>query len=815
MKLVWSWLQRHLDSDLSVAEVAERLVALGLEVDAVVAARDDLTDVHVVEVERIEAHPNADRLRLCSWRGADDKRGTVVCGAPNVRVGLRSLLAPVGTQLRGWDKPLRAATIRGVVSEGMLCSPQELGVGDDASGIIAIDSDVPLGTPAHTALGLDDVVLDVALTPDRVDCASVRGLARELAAAGCGTLKPLEPLESLLAQGGTGADVTPVAILKEAQGLCGFFSLCRIEGVAARPSPLWVQKALRACDVGCHNVLVDVSNYMMLDLGHPLHVYDAEKVCGAVRVRLSKKNEPFKALDGETYPLDAGLLVVADDNSVLALAGVMGGVASGCSAQTRDVLVECAHFAPSAVAKSGRALGLVTDSRYRFERGVDVSDSLEVLARSCAMLVTLAGGKDKGYSAAGSVTPDKEQAVIACNRETVATYGGVELEEAQVQGILSALGFVADEGGEGGKEGWRVPSWRFDIHESQDLVAEVLRVHGYEHIPAKAFAVPQAQMQARVESVAYGAGVPLLSHAGVTGLCRVAAARGLCQSMSWAFIGLEQARALCVGEPLQLANPLSQEMAVMRPSLLAGLLLACARNQKRGFTRGALFEHGAVWREGAPDKQGYNLAFVRWGAKEERHWRAKGAKEGVDVFDGKADLYQLLGAWMTVKGQGQGRYALPPWYQGSSAEAGKSVPIVAHYGIPTASLCRLFDIEGAVVMGELYLDKLPPPSQRVFASYVPSPYQAVRQDFSFDFARPVRAGALLRVVEAVRQKTGLIREVSIFDVYRDGQEQKMSMGLSVVLQSQEETLRAETIKDVSATLVAAVAKQCGGVLRDG
>ena len=809
MKLAWSWLHRHLHSKLSVAEVEARLVQLGLEVEGITQARDDLKDLFVVDIERIEAHPNADRLRLCWWRADKGRKGMVVCGAPNARVGLRSLLAPVGTQVKGWDKPLKAATIRGVKSEGMLCSAQELGIGDDAAGIIEIDESIPLGTQAHKALGLDEVVLDVALTPDRVDCASVRGIARDLAAAGCGTLKSLPSLPSL--PSGPQAKTTPVIIDKEARDVCALFSLSRIDGVKLQPSPLWLQQALRACGVRCHNVLVDVSNYMMLDLGHPLHVYDAALVNGTVRVRLSKKNESFTALDGVEHKLPSGLLVVADDSSILALAGVMGGLASGCTHATGDVLVECAHFDPQTVAASGRALQLQTESRYRFERGVDVSDTVDVLARTHDLLIELTGGEAKGWTQAGSdkgITAEQEiRQEIPCDKDTVLAFGGVDIDEARVRAILSALGFVA------GKKGWRVPSFRFDIHEPQDLVGEVLRVWGYAHIPSKPFSVPYQEKGAETSKY-YG------NREATVRMSSMAAARGFSQSINWAFISEEQARAFCVGEPLRLSNPLSRELAVMRPSLLSGLLLAVARNQKRGFMRGALFEHGAAWRDGNVDEQNEHLAFVRWGMRAERHWRAgalaKAPQAQVDSFDGKQDFYHILESWLALTGESHGRYALPPWFAGTQAQAEADTLVLGHYGMPTPQVCRQFDINSAVVMGEIYIDRLPKATKTEFAPYMPSAYQSVRQDFSFEFEAVVRAADILAAVDSVRKANPLIRDVVIFDRYQErGERAKISIGISVLLQSQTETLQAQTIKQVSDEIVEAVVKRCGGVLRDG
>ena len=604
MKFTLSWLKDHLDTTASLDEIETKLSAIGLEVEGIDDPAKKLGAFTVARVLETKQHPNADRLRVAQVEIAKGKATVeVVCGAANCHAGMLTVFAPLGTYIPGSKITLEKKPVRGVVSNGMLCSETELELADDSEGIIELDGEAfggHVGARYIDAAGLSDPVIEVKLTPNRPDCTGVRGIARDLAAAGLGKLKPEPKFKHKV----EGEFASPVAIkldfTPETANACPVFAGRYVKGVKNGPSPEWLQKRLKAVGLRPINALVDVTNYISNDRGRPLHVYDADKLHGSVRARLGEPGEKFVALDGKEYAVDPAACVIADDNGPLGFGGIMGGEASGCTDDTKNVLIESAWFDPVRTAATGRKAGITSDARYRFERGVDPASVRPGLDQATDMVLELCGGKPSKAVVAGK--EPIEQRVIAFDTARIEKLTGVKLNETEILGTLGALGCTID--GKGSKVNVTVPTFRPDIHGAADLVEEVVRIAGLDRVPATPLP--------RVTGVAE----PVLTERQRRSrrARRLLAARGLTEAVTWSFIPRSQAELFGGGaEALELANPISVEMSSMRPSLLAGLITAVGRNRNRGFADVALFELGQAYRGDAPEDQFITAAGVRAG----------------------------------------------------------------------------------------------------------------------------------------------------------------------------------------------------------
>jgi phenylalanyl-tRNA synthetase beta chain len=597
MKFTLSWLKEHLDTRASVAEIADTLTRIGLEVEEVFDPSTALRDFRVAKVLKAEKHPNADKLQVCEV-DTGSERLQVVCGAPNAREGLKGVFAPVGSYIPGIDLTLTKAKIRGVESNGMLLSERELELSDEHTGIIELSPDAKVGSPAARALGLDDAVFEIAITPNRPDCLGVRGVARDLAAAGLGKLKPdqLKPVK------GSFANPVPIELEfdKQSASACPVFAGRLIRGVTNGPGPEWLQRRLKAIGLRPINALVDITNYIAYDRGRPLHVYDADRLKGAIRARLGRKGESFTALDGKTYEVDENMCVIADESGALGLGGVIGGEDTGSTEATTDVFIESAYFDPKRTARTGRKLNIQSDARFRFERGVDPDFVLPGLELATRMVLDICGGTPSKTTIAGK--PPKPNAPFAFDPKLVRRLSGLDLKRGEIKKLLTALGVELK--GAPPKLKAAPPSWRPDISMPVDLVEEVVRLVGVDEIPATP--MPRATGVAR----------PVLTEmqSRVRRVRRVLAARGLVEALTWSFIPPDQARLFGGGAAeLTLTNPISTELAQMRPGLLPGLVTAAQRNRDRGFADGALFELGQGYRGPNPEDQYIAAAGVRFG----------------------------------------------------------------------------------------------------------------------------------------------------------------------------------------------------------
>ena len=802
MKFTLSWLKEHLETDAPLDEILDKLTLIGLEVEEVFDPAEAMAQFVVGEVVKADKHPDADKLTLCQVETGSGQV-QVVCGAPNAKKGLKGVFAPSGSYVPGIDLELKPAKIRGQESHGMLLSERELEISDEHDGIIELPSDSKVGAPAAPALGLDDPVIEIAITPNRPDCLGVRGIARDLAAAGVGKLKD-DTLKAF-----EGAFDNPQLIeLKFDKGMtdaCPVFAGQLVKGVKNAPSPDWLQRRLRAIGLRPINALADITNYISYDRGRPLHVYDADKLKGAIHARLGKKGEEFLALDGNSYKVDGEMCVIADDSGVLGLGGVIGGEASGCTQDTVNVFIESAYFDPIRTAATGRKLNILSDARFRFERGVDPAFVVPGLGMATQMVVELCGGEASNMTLAGS--PPEDGTIVDFNTSEVLRLTGLELAQVEIKQILTNLGFWMS--GRGPDYKVSVPSWRPDVSQPADLVEEVIRIVGVDRVDA----TPMERGKGVARSVL------TTGQKRVRLARRTLAGRGLVEAITWSFIARDAAMAFGGGgESLELANPISADLSSMRPSLLPGLVAAAQRNQHRRFSDAALFEVGHAYRGANPQDQFIAAAGVRAGTAKlsgsGRHWSGAGAP--VDVFDAKADVLSVLDV-LGYAVNAQTARAAPEWYHPGKSGVLQLGPqnILAHFGELHPLILEKMDVDGPLCAFEIFFDALPEPKRatRTRPALDVTDLQMVRRDFAFLVDDGVAAGDVMRAARGA-EKT-LISDVTLFDVFTGAgvAEGKKSLAIEVTLSPRYKTLTDEEIDAASAKVVAAVTKATGGDLR--
>ena len=781
MKISLDWLRQHLDTSATLDEITDGLTRIGLEVEGVDNPGDALRPFTVARVLSAERHPQADKLQVLSV-DAGARPLQVVCGAPNARAGMVGVFGAPGAFVPGSGITLKVAAIRGVESNGMMCSARELEIGEGHDGIIELPADAPVGASYADYAGLTDPVIDLSITPNRQDCMGVRGIARDLAAAGLGTLKPLA-VEPVMGDG-PGPDVRT-----DTPGCAAFFAQT-VAGVRNGDSPEWMRRRLQAIGQKPISALVDVTNYVMIDLGRPLHVYDRAKLSGGLRAREATDGEQVVALNGRTYTLAAGMTVIADDAAVHDIGGIMGGEHSGVSHDTTDVLIECAYFDPEAIARTGQALTLTSDARQRFERGVDPAFLDEGLAIATRLVLDICGGRPSEVTRAGEAPLGTRS--YAYDPALAETLGGLAVAPDRQRTILERLGFTVTND-------WQVtpPTWRRDVDGTADLVEEVIRIEGIDKVApvplprapgvARPTATPDQKLERRVR--------------------RAAAARGLDEAVTWSFLSPREAAAFG-GDAWTLANPISEDLKVMRPSMLPGLLSATARNLNRGAGSVRLFELG---RRYLADGEHATLGLVLAGDRRQRGWQS-GKAQGFDAFDAKAEAQALLAAAGApadrLQVMGEAGEAWHPGRSGTLRLGPKT--ILARFGLLHPTLLKGFDLDGPVAGAELYLDALPAKRASGFMrpAYTPPALQPVRRDFAFLVPADLQADALVRAVTGA-DKTAIV-SARVFDRFeRDGE---VSLAIEVTLQPGEKSFTEAELKAIADKVVAAAGK-LGATLR--
>jgi phenylalanyl-tRNA synthetase beta chain len=804
MKFTLDWLKQHLETDTPLATIAERLTMLGLEVEEIADRAKGLEAFVVGHVVEAKQHPNADRLKVCIVDDGSAKH-QVICGAPNARQGMKGVFAPVGATIPGdiHGGVLKAAKIRGVESRGMLCSEREMGLSDEHEGIIDLPADAEIGTPFAALMGLDDPMIEIAITPNRQDCLGVHGIARDLAAAKLGKLIPFDATPV------RGAYESPIKwaidLAADKAAACPMVVGRHFRGLKNGRSPHWLQERLIAIGLRPISALVDITNFVTYDLGRPLHVFDAAKLdlgaSGALTMRMAKDGERVQALDGKDYALDDEMVVIADQRAVHGIGGIMGGEHSGCTEATTEMFLEVALFDTVRTAASGRRLGIESDARYRFERGVDPESALwgaEVAAR---LVMECCGGEASAVVTAGAM-PDTAHSV-ALRPERLRGLGGIAVPDEEIQRILEALGYGVRRDGEA--FACEVPSYRMDVDGEADLIEDVLRVHGYDEIEA----VPM-----RIETALPGAAITPAQRR-VRQTRRALAARGLMEAVTYSFMEGDAAKRFGGDGSLALANPISSDLDVMRPSILPNLIQAAARNADRGHGDAALFELGPQYREPGPGGQDTVAAGVRAGATGPRHYAE--TPRQVDAIDAKADALGALQAAGAPTANLLATREAPGWYHPGRAGALRlGNQVLATFGEIHPKVLRALDAKGPMVGFEVFLDRLPPrkvKGGKARALLQPSPFQPVERDFAFLVDEAVEAGEILRAARGTEK--GLVTDVSVFDVFRGeaiGKDKK-SVAIAVTLQPTEKTLTDAEIDAVSQKIVAAVSKATGGTLR--
>ncbi|MFO1101700.1 MAG: phenylalanine--tRNA ligase subunit beta [Methylocystis sp.] len=803
MKFTLSWLKEHLDTSASLSEIVETLTRIGLEVEYVHDPAAQLKDFTIARVIEAKPHPNADRLRVCIVDTGSGAPVQVVCGAPNARTGMKSVFSPPGTYIPGKKITLGKGVIRGVESLGMLCSSAELELSNDHEGIIDLPEDAPVGASYAQWAGLDDPIIEINLTPNRPDAAGVHGVARDLAAAGLGVLKTKDilPVE--------GKFPCPVGVTldfsQEDKHLAPFFGLRLVRGVKNGQSPAWLQARLREIGLRPINALVDITNFLTFDRARPLHVFDAKKVKGNLVVRRAKQGETLLALDGRTYELDENMVVICDDNGPESLAGVMGGEASGCDENTTDALIETALWDPMNIAHTGRKLGIVTDARYRFERGVDPAFALPGIELATQLVLEFCGGEPSELTLAGAVP--RAPRVIDFPWSEIKRLAGIDVAPAQATVILERLGFTVEKTSDAGVS-IAVPSWRPDIEGKADIVEEVVRLIGVDNVPSTPLL--------RAEGVAPP--VLTLMQKRARNARRSLAGQGLVEAVTWSFVSKEQAEAFGGGAPaLALANPIAADLSDMRPSLLPGLVAAAGRNAARALGDQNLFEVGQIFLDATETGQRLAAAGVRRGlAGAGRHWSAQAREAG--VFDAKADAMALLSALGVPTGGLQIVPGGPAWFHPGRSATLQFGPktVVGHFGELHPRALKTMDVEGPVAAFEIILDALPAPKAKptkIKPKLEISDLQPVSRDFAFIVDRAARAGDLAKAAQGADK--ALIVDVAVFDLYegKGVPEGKKSIGLAVTLQPREKTLTDAEIDAVAQKIVAEAEKKCGATLR--
>ena len=787
MKFTLSWLKDHLETDAPPQQIADRLTAIGLEVESITNPAEVLAPFRVAEVLTAAKHPQADKLQVLTVDAGDGPL-QVVCGAPNARAGMKGVFGPPGAYVPGSGMTLKVTAIRGVESNGMMCSVRELQLGDEHEGIIELPADAPVGAPYAEWAGLDDPLFDVAITPNRPDCLGVRGIARDLAAAGLGTLRH-RSVEAVAPSG-----ENPISIRIEEHSGCHAFAGRLIRGVRNGPSPKWLQRRLTEVGLRPISALVDITNFFSIDQARPLHVYDAAKLQGGITARRGRTGERFLALNDKEYEVTPEDCVIADDARVLGLGGVIGGEETGVTDETTDVLLECAWFDPEGIGAAGRRHGIISDARARFERGVDATALDPMIEAATAMILELCGGEASAVTFAS--TADWTD-IIAPRRvrlrpERVEKLAGLDLAPEEQHAILERLGFEVEA------DGIVPPGWRPDIDGEADLVEEIARIHGYDHVPStplpreSGVAKPTATAAQRIERR----------------VRRTAAAQGLDEAITWSFIAEDEAAAFGQA-PWVLANPISEELKVMRPSLLPGLLAAARRNLDRGAPSVRLFELG---RRYLGDGEKPTVGLLLAGESVQRDWQS-GKARPFTPFDAKAEILALLEAAGAPTGNLQTfADAGPTFHPGRSAtlRLGPKT-VLAAFGELRPRLARQFDVPANTQVAELYLDALPAArsSGRARPAFTPPALQAVSRDFAFIVPQDLAAEALVRAVRGADK--ALITGARVFDRYEpEGGE--LSLAIEVTLQPAERTLTDAEIAALSQKIVAA-AEKLGARLR--
>lgn len=795
MKFTLSWLKEHLDTEAGVKEIEETLTKIGLEVEEVINPAAALDGFVTAEITECEMHPDSDHLHLLKVSDGS-KEYQVVCGAPNAKKGLKGIFSPVGVVIPCYGEVLKVGKIRGVESFGMMCSEKELCIGEDHTGIIELPADTKIGVPAAEVLNIDPV-FDISITPNRAECLGVRGVARDLAAAGLGRLKPLNIRKT------AGAFESPVKVVNLAREACPVYVGRYIRNVNNKAeTPKWMKDRLTAIGLRSISPLVDVTNYVNYDMARPLHVFDADKLKGNITVRMAHNGEKFVSLEDKEYALDDKSLGICDDEGIQCLGGIMGGAEKGCSAETKNVFLECALFTPECISRTGRKFQIDSDSRYRYERWVDPKSNVSGSDYATQLILDICGGEASLVEIAGAEPEEKRTAYL--RPERIKGLVGIDVEKSKIVEILNNLGFETSE--ENGRIKAVSPTWRGDIEGEHDLVEEIVRMIGLDKIPATSLPHDKFPKQTLTP----------VQRRNVT-VKHELAARGMFETVTWSFTDSAVAEMFRKNgaEAVLLSNPITAELDEMRPSLLPNLLLGAKNNIARGYANVSLFEAGPEFYGRKPGEQRMVAAGIRSGQTSKKHWAEE--PRAYDVFDAKADAVAAIAAANGPFENAQAFADAPSYYhpgRSGSLRLGKNV--LAYFGELHPAVLKKFGIKQNVAAFEVYLDNIPAPrdnADKARKKLELSAFQPVDKDLAFVVGKDVKAADI--IAAARNADRDHITEVRIFDVYEGENmpEGKKSVAIAFTMQPKDKTFTDQDIENLMNKVIVDVAKKTGGELR--
>ena len=785
MKFTLDWLKDHLETEKDLDTIVDTLTNIGLEIESVEDKSKTFNDFTVAEVIKAEQHPDADRLRVCSVKTIDGVF-QVVCGAPNARTGMKGIFAPENSFIPGTGIRLKKSKIRGVESCGMLVSEKEMDISDEHDGIIEVEAKYNLGDKFIDVFNLNDPVIEINITPNRGDCLSVRGIARDLAAAGLGKLK-----ENTLINNIAGTFESLVKWEKDFKGdeeyICPGVAGRYFKNVVNKESPLWLQQRLKAIGLRPISALVDITNYITYDLGRPLHVYDADKIKGNLKMRFAKEKETCLTLDEAKYECRTDMIVIADNDKLHGIGGVMGGLDSGCSLDTKNVFLEVALFDPISVTKAGRYLKLQSDARYRFERGIDSSSIDWGVQAATKMIIDLCGGEVSKTVQTNILNTNVKQ--INFNTDKVTSLGGIEISIKEQKNILESLGFAVQE--QNNILIITPPSFRPDIHDEADIVEEILRIYGFDKIPLIDIQDKDSKKNILNSNLK-----------SFYKIKRVIANQGYLEAVTWSFMDKQVAK-LVSDNVIEIKNPISSDLNVMRPSNVPNLLHAINLNKSKMINRGKLFEVGPIFSESLEDRQTNVATGISYGNISEGNWNSN--SKDIDVFDIKADLMRILDSLNTpINNLNYEKIENKIFHPGKSSSLRIGKNIIANFGELNPILLKSMNIQNPVMAFEVFTDALGQFQNKktsTIAAFDNNPFQMVERDFAFIFPDSVKADEIISKIKKIDKK--LINKVSIFDVYEGDKIAKdtKSIAIRVLLQPLEKTFNDEEIESLSTQII--------------
>ena len=794
MKFSYSWLTEHLKTNAHFEEIEKKLTSIGLEVEDIQDTGKAYKDFIVGQVLEEKKHPNADKLKLCKVDIGKEKVD-VVCGAPNVEKGMKVVYAPVGSTIPVNQMKIKAAKIRGVESYGMMCSEYELGISNEHDGIIRLEEKETIGRSFSEIYGLNDIVIEIGITPNRQDCLGVKGIARDLASAGMGEL-----LERKISRE-KGSFKSPIKIEIQDNKICSAFAGRYFRNVKNTESPEWLKNKLKSIGLRPISALVDITNFVMYDENRPLHVYDADKIDGKIIVRSANDGESFLALDEKDYHLKNGMCVIADEKKVLGLGGIMGGESTGCSTETKNVLLESALFDEINTAKTGRNLSILSDARYRFERGIDPNSTLKGIDLATQLILEICGGECSEVELAGNIKENKNE--VSTSSSYISRRLGFEVSDKELISILSSLGIETSQTGDVIK--CLIPSWRQDIHGEADISEEVIRIKGYENIPTS-----NIRLKSKINK-------NILNYAQK----KLMKARHFIASIEYdelvtfSFTDSKNCEVFGDINKLKIVNPISEDLDILRPNLLPNLLQAIKKNKNRNFDSFSIFEIGSQYRSTSPEDQLNVACGIKSGIKTEKSW--KNIQTEFDIYDVKQDLTSLIDYLMPGNKKISVSNDCPSWYhpgRSGSIKINNSV-IAGYFGELHPRVANQFKIKNKTNIFELYLDELPNTEKKTTNKPVLnlSDFQIVTRDFAFVIDKKVKSEEV--VTSAFKVDKELIRNVEIFDLFEDDSlgKDKKSIAIKVTLQSNEKTLAENDISEISSKIIESVEKSTSGTVR--